>query len=135
MSNELYSFARQQFLSGQLNWLTGTFNVLLVDIGNYTFVKDVDRHLADIPVAARIATSSALTGASATNGVALADDVTINAVTGPSIEAIVIFHDTGNATTSELICYLDTGIGLPWNPQGGNVVIHWDRGPNGIFVL
>lgn len=135
MSNELYSFARQRFLSGQINWLSDTFKVLLVDTANYTFVKNINQHLADIPVAARIATSGALTGTSATNGVALADDVTVNSVTGPSIEAIVIFHDTGNANTSELICYLDTGIGLPWNPVGGNVVIHWDRGPNGIFVL
>lgn len=135
MSNERYTFANQQFLTGQLNWLADTFKVLLVDTTNYTFVKNVDEHLADIPAIAQIATSSALTGKTATGGVAQADDVMINAVTGPVIRAIVIFHDTGDPTTSELVCYLDTGIGLPWNPQGGNVVIHWDRGPNGIFKL
>lgn len=133
--NLRYTFANQQFLSGQLDWLTDTFKVLLVDTANYTVVNDVDEHLADIPMIARIATSGALTHPSATNGVALADDVTVNAVAGPTIEAIVIFHDTGDPATSELVCYLDTGIGLPWNPQGGNVVIHWDRGPNGIFKL
>lgn len=135
MSNELYGYARQQFLSGQLDWLTDTFKVLLVDTTNYNFVKNVDRHLADIPAAARIAVSTALTGPAVINGVATAADVTINSVVGPVIEAIVIYHDTGNPTASELICYLDTGIGLPWTPQGGNVAIHWDTGPNGIFTL
>lgn len=135
MSNQRYTFANERFLTGQLDWLTDTFKVLLVDTSNYIFVKDVDQHLADIPAIARIATSGALINPSATGGVALADDVTINSVTGPVIRAIVIFHDTGNPATSELVCYLDTGIGLPWNPQGGNVVIHWDRGPNGIFKL
>lgn len=133
--NVCYTFAKQQFLSGQINWIGQTFRVLLVDTDHYGAVPGVDRHLADIPIAARIATSGPFAHPSALNGVALADDVTVNAVAGPVIRAIVIFHDTGNDNTAELICYVDTGIGLPWNPQGGNVVIHWDRGPNGIFRL
>jgi hypothetical protein len=135
MSNERYTFANERFLTGQLDWITDTFKVLLVNTANYTFLKDVHQYLADVPTDARVATSAALANPVATGGVALADDITINSVSGPLIEAIIIFHDTGSDTTSELICYLDTGIGLPWNPQGGNVVIHWDRGPNGIFKL
>jgi hypothetical protein len=135
MSNERYTYANERFLTGQLDWLTDTFKVLLVDTANYAFAKNVDRHLSDIPTAARIGATAALTGKTATNGVALAGDATATSVTGPSIEAIVIYHDTGNDATAELICYLDTGIGLPWDPQGANVVIHWDTGPNGIFKL
>lgn len=135
MSNERYTYANQQFLSGQIDWLADTFKVVLVDTDNYTFLKDVQQTMADVPISARIATSSALTGKTATGGVARADDITVNSVVGPVIEALIIFHDTGNDSTSELICYLDTGIGLPWNPQGGNVAIHWGAGPNGIFRL
>lgn len=135
MSNEKYTFAREQFLKGQLDWINDTFKVLLVDTANYSFAKDSDRTLADVPVSARIATSSALSGKTATDGVARASNVTVNSVAGPAIGAITIFHATGTDSTSELVCYLDTGIGLPWNPQGGNVVIHWDTGPSGIFVI
>lgn len=135
MSNERYAYANEQFLSGQLNWLTGTFKVLLVDTANYTFLKDVDHSLADVPASARVGTSAALSGKTAADGVARADDITVTSVVGPTIEALIIFHDTGTENTSELVCYLDTGIGLPWDPQGGNVAIHWDTGPNGIFKL
>ncbi len=134
--NTRYTYASQQFLSGQLDWLTGAFKVVLVNTAQYTALPTVHQHLTDIPAAAQIAISGNLASTSATNGVALANDLQINSVSGPVIGAIVIFHDTGTSATSELICYLDTGIGLPWNPQGGNVVIHWDRsGPNGIFKL
>lgn len=135
MSNQRYTFGNQQFLTGQLDWLTDAFKVVLVNTAIYTAAPTVHQHLADIPSTARIAISGNLTNPTATGGVALADDVRVNSVTGPVIGAIVVFHDTGTDATSELICYLDTGIGLPWNPQGGNVVIHWDRGPSGIFKL
>jgi len=135
MSNTLYDFARNQFLTGQINWLTQPFKIALINTAQYTVLPAIHQHLADIPSTAQIAISGNLTGATATGGIALADDIQINSVTGPVIGAIVIFHDTGIAGTSELICYLDIGIGVPWNPQGGNVVIHWNRGPNGIFKL
>jgi uncharacterized protein YaaW (UPF0174 family) len=135
MSNERYTFANQQFLSGQIDWINNTFKVLLVNTANYTFLKDVHHSLSDVPLSARIATSGALTGKTASNGVARAADPTINTVSGPVINAIIIFKDTGNDSTSTLVCYIDTGAGLPWNPQGANVVIHWDTGPNGIFKL
>lgn len=135
MANDRYTFANQQLLSGQINWTSDNLKVLLVNTANYTFLKDVHQSLSDVPLSARIATSGALTGKTATGGVARASDLTINAVSGPVIGAFIIFKDSGTDSTSTLICYIDTGNGLPWNPQGGNVVIHWDTGPNGIFKL
>lgn len=133
--NTRYAFANEQFLSGQLSWGNQTFKVVLVNTNFYTPLPEVHRSLADVPANARIAISSALAGKSATGGVARASDLTINSVTGPVIGAWIIFHDTGTELTSELIAYIDTATGLPWNPQGLNVVIHWDSGPNGIFKL
>ncbi len=135
MANQRYSFANNQFLSGQLNWLAQTFKVALINANFYTVQPTVHRTLSDVPTSAQIAISGALTHTAASNGVATADNLTLSGVVGPPIQALIIFHDTGVASTSELIAYLDTGIGLPWNPQGGNVVIHWDTGPNGIFKL
>jgi hypothetical protein len=135
MANTRFTFANNQFLTGQLNWLTQTFRVVLINVNAYAVQPAVHQTLADVPAAAQIAISAPLTGATAVGGVARASDLTISSVTGPAIGAYIIFHDTGSASSSELICYIDTAIGLPANPQGSNVVIHWDTGPNGIFTL
>ena len=43
------------------------------------------------------------------------------AVTGATVEDVVMFKDTGTPTTSNLICYWDTATGLPLTPNGGDV--------------
>ena len=135
MANVRYSFANERFLTGQLDWTAGTFKIVLIDATKYSVQPDVDQTLADIPVAARIAISGLLAGMTATKGVAKANDVTMATVQGQEVQALVIFHDTGNEGTSELVAYLDTANGLPYIPQGTTAVIHWDTGPNGIFRL
>jgi hypothetical protein len=55
-------------------------------------------------------------------------------VTGNSIEALLIYIDTGSAATSRLVAYIDTGVtGLPVTPNGGDIVITWNA--SGIFQL
>lgn len=135
MSNERYSYANQAFLSGQINWISDTIKVCLVDTAAYTFLKDIHQSLADIPSNARVAISPALTGKIATGGVATADDAVLPNVTGPVVGAVVLFKDTGVELTSTLIAYLDTLTGLPVNPQGQTITITWDTGPLGIFTL
>lgn len=133
--NERYSYANERFLSGQINWLTGTFRVVLIDTNNYAFLKDVHHSLADIPLAARVAISAPLVGMTATNGVARASDVIMGPVYGQEIEALVIYHERTTELTSELVLYADNAHGLPFIPQGDMVRIHWDAGPSGIFAL
>jgi hypothetical protein len=65
-----------------------------------------------------------------------ADPVTFSSVTGNTVEALVIYKDTGNAATSPLLAYIDTvSSGLPVTPNGGNIVVAWDSGSNKIFKL
>jgi hypothetical protein len=135
MANTRYAYANERMLTGQIDWLTDTIKVVLVSTSDYVVLPDTHRHLSDVPIPARVAISDALTSKTAASGVARATDLTINSVSGPVVDALILFHDTGNEGTSELICYLDTGVGLPWDPQGQDVVIHWDTGPNGIFKL
>jgi hypothetical protein len=69
-----------------------------------------------------------------TNGVFDGADVTYTAVTGNSVEALVIYVDTGTAATSPLVAYIDTGVtGLPVTPNGGNISVTWNA--SGIFSL
>lgn len=135
MANALFDKARQRFLEGQFNWNTDTIKAALVDTGTYTPNLSAHEFLSDISSGARIAMSGAFTGKTTTGGAADANDITYTSVTGPSIEAIVIFKDTGTDSTSPLIAYIDTATGLPITPNGGDIIVTWDNGANKIFKL
>ena len=52
-----------------------------------------------------------------------------------SIEAIIIYVDSGTEATSPLIAYIDTATGLPITPNGGDIIVTWDNGTNKIFKV
>jgi len=135
MANTLYDFARQRFLEAQINWMTDTIKVILVDTGAYTPQTSVHQYLSDIPTSARIAGPVTLTSKATTGGAADAADVTFTSVTGASIESIIIYADTGVEATSPLIAYIDTATGLPITPNGGDIIVTWDNGTNKIFKV
>ena len=135
MANTLYDAARQRFLEAQLNWMTDTIKVLLVDTGAYTPQTAVHQYLSDIPTSARIAGPVTLTSKTTTGGAADAADITFTSVSGPSIEAIVIYMDTQTESTSPLIAFIDTATGLPITPNGGDIIVTWDNGVNKIFKV
>ncbi len=125
MANALFDKARQRFLEGQFNWNTDTIKAVLVDTGTYTVNLSAHEFLSDISGGARIATSGAFTGKTTTGGAADANDVTFTSVTGASIEAIVLYKDTGTDATSPLIAFIDTATGLPITPNGGDIIVTW----------
>lgn len=135
MANGLYDAGRQKFLEGSIPWLSGNIKAVAVDTGAYTPNLATHTSLNDIPGGARIATSANLGSKSSTAGVADAADVGFTAVTGATVEAIVLYLDSGTATTSWLIAYIDTATGLPVTPNGGDINVVWDNGANKIFKL
>lgn len=135
MANALYDLGRQAFLDGDLDWSANNIKVILVDTSGYTVNLATDQFLSIIAGAAIIATSANLSGKTSTAGVADANDVTFNSVSGASVEALVIYQDSGSAATSRLIAYIDTATGLPVTPNGGNITVTWDSGANRIFKL
>ena len=135
MANALFDKARQRFLEGQFNWNTDTIKAVLVDTGTYTVNLSAHEFLSDIGTGARISTSGAFTGKATTGGAADANDITFTSVTGASIEAIVLYKDTGTDATSPLIAFIDTATGLPITPNGGDIIVTWDNGANKIFKL
>lgn len=134
MANLLYDNARNEFLKGNLDWTGITAKAVLVDTANYAVNAATHKFLSDIPAAARVATAT-LTGKTAVAGVADANDTTFAGVTGASVEAVVIYEDTGDATTSRLIAYIDTSSGLPITPNGSDIIIQWNNGTNKIFRI
>jgi hypothetical protein len=135
MANALYDKGREGFLDGTIDWDTDDIKAMLVDAADYTVNLATDEDLADVPAAARVATSGNLASKTVTAGVADAADVTFSSVTGDPCEAIVIYQDTTVEATSRLIAYIDTATGLPVTPNGGDIQIQWDAGANKIFKL
>lgn len=142
MANALYDLGREGFLDGTIDWDTAVIKCDLVDTAGLTVSLTTDKFRSAIPSANRIASSGAFTAKTVTAGVADAADVTITAVSGASVEAIVIYQSSavgGGAdvadTAQRLIAYIDTGTGLPFTPNGGDITIQWDSGANRIFKL
>jgi hypothetical protein len=136
MANALYDSARESFLSGNLDWLTDNIKVVLVegytpDTATHDFLDDVTGAGGTL-----VATSGNLASKTATDGVADADDVTLEEVpAGDPCDHLVIYKDTGTAGTSNLIAVIDSATGLPLTPNGGDVTVQWDSGSNKIFKL
>lgn len=133
MANTLYDYARQRFLEAQINWMSDTIKALLVTTSAYTPQTSVHQYLSDIPTSARVAGPVTLVSKSTAGGAADAADATFTSVSGSTIQAIVIYADTGTEATSPLIAYIDTATGLPITPNGGDIIVTWDNGVNKIF--
>lgn len=126
MTNQMYDFGREGFLDGQISWSSNTIRAVLVDTAAYTFSKATHQWLSDISADARIATSAPLSNKTIAAGIAGADAAVFTTVTGPVCEAIVIYRDTGTASTSRLIAYITQANGLPVTPSGFNITVNWD---------
>ena len=134
MANFIYDNAREEFLGGALSWSSDDIRVILIDAADYT-ASAAHTNLSQVPAAARVATSGALTTKTITAGVADADDVTFSSVTGDQSEAILIYQHTGTESNSTLIAYIDSATNLPVTPNGGDITVTWDNGANKIFKL
>lgn len=135
MANALYDLGREKFLKGSISWNSDNIKVAAVKAG-YTRNLATDEFLSIITGSDIIATSPNLGTKTTAAGVAGAANATIAAVpAGANITQLVIYKDTGSAATSPLIGNIDTATGLPFTPNGSDVVIGWDTGANKIFKL
>ena len=134
MANVLYPLWKEQLLqfTANNNLSSGTVKVALIDTGVYTY--SAAHQFYSSASAAAVGTPQTIGSKTFTNGVFDGADVTFSAVTGNSIEALILYIDTGSAATSPLVAYIDTSVtGLPVTPNGGNIAITWNA--SGIFAL
>lgn len=138
MANAVYPKYKQSLLNGDSNSdlvQTGASTapfVALVDTGSYTYSST---HQFYSSLAGVVGTDQQLTTPTVTNGTFDADDSTFTAVSGATVEALVIYRKNAGAnTTWRLVLYEDTSVtGLPVTPNGGNIVITWNA--SGIFTI
>ena len=134
MANALYPKWKEQLLQFTANndIEAGTVKVALIDTGTYTY-NSADQIWSSAS-SASVGTPQTIGSKTYTNGVFDGADVTFTAVTGNSVEALIIYIDTGSAATSPLVAYIDTSVtGLPVTPNGGDISITWNA--SGIFAL
>lgn len=141
MANAVYPIYKTAILSGSSNVsLTvddstdGPF-CALVDTGTYTYsaAHDFYNDLSGIVGTDQRITSPTVGSVSA--GTFDGADITYTAVSGATVEALVIYrHNAGANTTWRLVLYLDTSVtGLPVTPNGGDIVVSWNA--SGIFTI
>ena len=133
MASVIYPKAKESFLSQNpsIDMDTDTIKAALVDTGTYTYSA---AHQYYSSVSGVVGTPATLASKTVTSGTFDAADVTYTAVTGNSVEAIIIYKDTGSAATSPLIAYIDSASsGLPVTPNGGDITVSWNA--SGIFSL
>lgn len=138
MANAIYPAFKQNLLAGTSGYdldndnTTDGVYVALVDTGTYTYnsAHDFYSDLSGV-----VGTDQRITSPTVANGLFDGGDVTFSAVTGASVEALVIYRkNSGANTTWPLVAYIDTGVtGLPVTPNGGDIIITWNA--SGIFQL
>lgn len=133
MANAIYPKYKEALLdaSANIDINDGTVKVALIDTGVYTYNS---AHEFYSSVSGVVGTPQTINNTTVANGLFDGDNVTFSSVSGNSVEALLIYIDTGSAATSRLVTWIDTGVsGLPVTPNGGDITITWNA--SGIFQL
>lgn len=138
MANALYPLWKEALLDGDATAdLTGSgttgLYAALVDTGVYTY--SASHEFYSSISSAIVGTPQEIENVTYTAGTVDGDDVTYTAISGNSVEAIVLYRrNAGANTTWRLVAYLDTGMtGLPVTPNGGDIAVAFNA--SGIFTL
>lgn len=131
MASVLYPLGKKALLDADIDLLSDTIRAVLIDTGTYTYSA---AHNAYDDLSGVVGSESdAFANKTTTGGTFDADNITFSSVSGNTVEAIVIFKDSGTASTDLLIAYIDSGTGLPVTPNGGDITVSWSG--SGIFSL
>lgn len=138
MANAIYPKYKQSLLAGDTNSdldndtsTDGPF-CALVDTGTYTY-NAAHQFYSDL--SGVVGTDQRISTPTVTSGTLDGDNLTYTAVSGNSVEALVIYRkNSGANTTWRLVAYIDTGVtGLPVTPNGGDITVTWNA--SGIFTI
>lgn len=136
MATSWYAKALREFGKAGVSWESGSLKAVLVDTALYTVDFNAHEFLSSIAAGARVATVAVAGNTVADGGVCDATDTTWPNVTGPTIEAVVFYIDTGAEGTSRLLLYVDNSPDFPIPaPTGQDVVVRWSDGANKIARL
>jgi hypothetical protein len=129
----LYGKAKESFLSQNPSIDMDT-DTIKASIGRQSaYTVDLANHQFKSSATTVQDANAALSGRSVTAGVFDAIDSVFTAVpSGAALDFIIVWKDTGTASTSPLVVYFD---GFSVTPNGGDITAQWDNGTNRIFKL
>lgn len=141
MANAAFSTFYDGIMTGAIDLDTAVLKASLVR--GYTFTA-THSFVSDVTGAGGTlnGTTAALSSVTVSAGVLDAADTSLTATANPTNHGLLIYQSsavTGGAdvaaTSQRVICYLDTGTGLPIQPGSGTVTITWDNGTNKIIKI
>lgn len=124
------AWLQAQASANPVAWLTDTIKAAILSSA-YTFSSAHD-FFNDLT---GVLGSGTLASKSCTNGVLDAADTVVAGVLASAAHSVWIYKDTGNAATSQLIAFFDTGIGFDQTPTGATTIIWPDDANFKIFPL
>lgn len=130
MASQLYPKGKKAILDADIDLLVDDIIVVLIDTADETY-DSADQFHSDITGAGIVATSGNLASKTTTSGVFDAADITITAVTGDPVEAVILLKWTGASGTSPLIAWYD--LASTFTPNGSDVTVVWHS--SGIFAI
>lgn len=137
MASALYPKAKESFLSQNpsVDMDTDTIKIALVNTTtDYTY-SAAHQFLSSVTTYSGT-TDQTLGTKTITSGVFDAADATFTSVAisgSKTVQALVIYKDTGSAATSPLVAYIDGFTAV--TPNGGNISVTFDNGASKIFAL
>lgn len=129
----MYDHGVSQIMGGNIDLINDNITAILVDTTLYTADLINDEVQSDIPAAA-VLSEKRLTGNTLDLSTFRADNTVFKSVQGNQVGAVVIIKDSNSYSTSPLLAYIDAPE-FPITPDGSDVTITWDTGPDGIFTL
>lgn len=131
MASQLYPKGKAHILglATKVDLVADNIKVLLIDTADETY-NSADEFHSDITGAGIVATSGNLAGKSVTSGTFDANDITITAVSGDTVEAVVLYKDSGVSGTSPLIAWFDVST---FTPNGSDVTVTFNA--SGLFAI
>jgi hypothetical protein len=133
MTSGWYQYGLQAFARALVAWLASggsTIKATMYDAADYTpnLTTHQYMNLDTVPAAAKVRVSSAMTLIDAApNGVVDAENVVESAVSGDSVEGVLLWKDGGGGGTTQsgtadlLLGNLESSI----TPNGGDITIQW----------
>ncbi len=129
MASALYPLGKKAIMDADIDMLVDNLKVLGIDTADEIY-NAADQFHSNIVAAGIVFTTGNLASKTTTSGVFDAADITVTAVTGDTIEALVLYKDTGVSGTSPLIAWFDIST---FTPNGSDVTVVWNA--SGIFAI
>ena len=137
MASAIYPFAKSLFLNATIDMFNDVIEAILVDDSYvYSTAHDCITTIRNY----QVGSPCVLTVTSIANGVFDANDATFTAVTTDTVplqkvSGVVIYkYKNDSDLQSTPIVYIDCS-STPITPNGSNITVQWDNGPNKIFAL